>query len=343
MPGKTEKTVDRREFLRLSGMLGVGAAAVALLPVSESLAFDREFRKVTRTRAGVGTLVAITVMNESADQADHAIGLAFAEMDRLARLFNRYDPTSPIGVLNAEGRVDGLPDEVVDVLDQSRRFHALSGGTFDITVKPVVDLFRDHFGRLGAPPPDEEIEKHLTLVDAQGVRVDGRTATLARPGMGVTLDGIAKGYIIDSCARVLEKAGVAHGLINAGGDIQAIGTKADGRGWTVAIRNPQGGRHVDEIRLTHGGVATSGDYEVYFDREKLWHHIVTPWTGRSPITCSSVTIRTDVNTRADALSTAVFVMGPKDGVHFADRVPGIECLVVDRYAGMHLSKGWKTA
>ncbi|MBU2490802.1 MAG: FAD:protein FMN transferase [Proteobacteria bacterium] len=340
MPGKNMKKMDRREFLRLSGMLGLGAATVSLLPVSESLAFDRELTKVTRTREAMGTLVAITVMSPSAAQADDAIGLAFAEMDRVAALLDRFQSASAIGALNADGKVDGLPDEVVDVLAQSRQYYLMSGGAFDITVQPVVDLFRDHFSRFGTPPPEKDLEKAVALVSGQGVLVEGRSARLALPGMGVTLDGIAKGYVIDAGARALEKAGVAHGLVNAGGDIRAIGGKGGGRGWTVAVRNPNGGRYVDEIRMTHGAVATSGDYEVYFDREKLYHHIVTPWTGRSPITASSVTVRAETVTRADALSTAVFVMGPKDGLYFTDRTPDAECLVVDRFSGTHRSKGW---
>ncbi|MBW1990065.1 MAG: FAD:protein FMN transferase, partial [Deltaproteobacteria bacterium] len=153
--------------------------------------------------------------------------------------------------------------------------------------------------------------------------------------------GIAKGYVIDAGARALEKAGVSHGLINAGGDIRAIGGKGSGRAWTVAVRDPRGGRYVDKISMINGAVATSGHYEVYFDREKLFHHIVTPATGKSPTAAASVTVRADTVARADALSTAVFVMGPKDGIHFVDRQPGMECLIVDRYTSRYRSKGWK--
>ncbi|MBW1989131.1 MAG: FAD:protein FMN transferase, partial [Deltaproteobacteria bacterium] len=226
MPGTKGKKLDRREFLRLSGMLGIGtAAACTVFPATGTLAFDKKLAKASVTRNQMGTVVTITALHASPGKAEDAVGAAFAEMDRVARLLDRHDASSPIGVLNAEGRLSGMPDEALEVLNQSREYHLLSGGTFDITVAPVVDLFKHYFARKGEPPPDKVLSGAVALVDGQGVTISGRAVSFARPGMSVTLDGIAKGYVIDAGARALEKAGVSHGLINAGGDIRAIGGK----------------------------------------------------------------------------------------------------------------------
>lgn len=339
-----DKKVDRRDFLKISGMLGLGAAAAAVMPASESLAFNGALNKVTRTRDAMGTLVAITVMDESAAKADQAIGKAFEEMNRVARLLDRFDSASPVSVLNRDGIVAGMPDEMLDVLQQSAKFHALSGGRFDITVQPVVDLYKDHFSRTGNAPDARAIKKAAGLVDGSNLVINGRDAKLTAHGMGITLDGIAKGYVIDAGAKALQKMNVAHALINAGGDIRAIGGKGGDSAWTVAVRHPDANKkHADVIRMKDGAIATSGNYEVYFDREKLFHHIVKPATGRSPHELASATVWAGDVTTADALSTAVFVMGSKKGREFIEGLSKTESLTISRHNRKIKSSGWLSA
>ncbi|MEW5734446.1 MAG: FAD:protein FMN transferase [Thermodesulfobacteriota bacterium] len=337
-----EKTsVNRRQFLKQTGLLSVAAAAAAAAPLSEVLAFDRELTKVTRSTEAMSTYVTITVLAPSVAQADDAIEKAFAEMKRVTKLMDRFDSASPVSVLNRDGALSGLPEEVADVLARSNYFHTLSRGEFDITVKPVVDLYQQSFSKAGQPPSDRDLQKAMELVNGNGVLVNGRDARLAKPGMGVTLDGIAKGYIIDVGAATLRRQGIQHLLVDAGGDIRAIGGKEQGRGWTIAVRNPDGPNYADKITMTDGAVATSGNYEVYFDREKLFHHIINPQTGVSPYQATSVSVAAPNTTQADALSTAVFVMGAKRGKEFVDTVPGTECLVITRDGRKTATDGWK--
>jgi thiamine biosynthesis lipoprotein len=139
-------TIDRRTFLKYSGMLGVGFAFGGLMPVSESVAFDRKLYKVTRARLSMGTFAAITAMHPSRAEADDAIGKAFDEMDRMTRLLNRYESASAIGTLNKEGHLSDMPPEVSQVIARALHFHKESNGAFDMTVKPLVDLYKEHFG-----------------------------------------------------------------------------------------------------------------------------------------------------------------------------------------------------
>jgi thiamine biosynthesis lipoprotein len=337
-------TIDRRTFLKYSGILGVGFACSGLMPVSESVAFNRKLHKVTRARLSMGTFAAITAMHPSRTEADDAIGRAFEEMDRVSRLLNRYQPASAIGTLNKEGYLSDIPPEVSEVIARSLHFHKASNGAFDITVKPLVDLYKEHFEAHKSPPSEAKVAKVLDLVDGSAVRFDGRTIRFTKEGMGITLDGIAKGYIIDCGAKTLEREGIKHALINAGGDIRAIGGKQSKTPWKVAVQNPdKDGPYVDTVTMVNGAIATSGNYEVYFDQEKLYHHIVNPKTGRSPLQSTSVTVSASNVMDADALSTAVFVLEPDAGKRFIENMPKTECLILNSSEKKIMSTGWPSA
>ncbi|ACL06730.1 ApbE family lipoprotein [Desulfatibacillum aliphaticivorans] len=347
-----DRKVDRRNFLKISGMLGVGVAATTVMPVSEALAFDKGLHKVTRTKNTMGTLVAITVMHPSVDQADAAIEKAYAEMERVTRLLDRFDSASPVAALNRDGKIDGMPEEMAQVLTAANYYHRISGGTFDVTVKPVVDLYQETYRKTGKVPATKAIEEAVALVDGGMLQLDvqdgklmqRRSARLMKPGMGVTLDGIAKGYVIDAGAKALEQENIAHALINAGGDIRAIGGKGSDRAWTVAVRHPDKDiAYADKIRMQNGAVATSGNYEIYFDKERLYHHIVKPTDGMSPHELASASVWAKDVTTADALSTTVFVMGSHKGTRFIESLPDCEALVISRINKKTATKGWKSA
>lgn len=334
-------TMDRRRFLKLSGILGVGFATTGLLPISESVAFNRKLYKVTKTRPGMGTFVSITLMHPSKTEAEEVIGKAFEEMDRVISLMDRYRPDSPIGVLNKEGGLADLPTDVASVLDRSLYFYEQSNGAFDMTVQPMVDLYKRHFETKGLPPTETDLDKVLALVDARAVQFDGKSVRFKKEGMGITLDGIAKGYIIDCAAELIKRHGIKHALINAGGDIRAAGGKENGTPWKVGVQNPdKEGPYLDIVKMNDGAMATSGNYEIYFDEEKLYHHIVNPRTGLSPRQTDSVTVMASSVMDADALSTAVFVLESDAGRRFIERMPGTECLILGRDKKRIASKGW---
>ncbi len=346
MSAKTgnQRIMDRRTFLKYSGVLGVGFAFGGLMPASECVAFDRKLYKVTRARLAMGTFAAITVMHPSRAEADDVIGKAFEEMDRVSRLLDRYQSSSPIGTLNRDGYLSDMPPEVSEVLARSLHLHKASHGAFDVTVKPLVDLYKEHFAAHNSPPSEAQVAKVLDLVDSGSVRFDGRSIRFRKEGMGVTLDGIAKGYIIDCGAKVMKQHGIKHALINAGGDIRAIGGKESKTPWKVAVQNPEkDGPYIDTLTMVDGAIATSGNYEIYFDREKLYHHIVDPKTGRSPLQSASVTVLAKNVMEADALSTSVFVLEPQAGKRFIEDTAHCECLILSSGKGKLMSRGWPSA
>ncbi len=338
--------IDRRGFLRLSGILGVGLATATAIPTSaEAVKFDRKLYKVSETRLAMGTFVSMTLLHPSRDQAEKAIEMAFEEIHRLTRDMNRFDQTTAIAQLNREGRMPDVPPDMVKVVKQALAYHRISNGAFDISVKPVVDLFKDTFSEKNPTAPTEnEMREALLLVDASNIHLEGNAIVLKKPGMGITLDGIAKGYIVDRASDILFKHHVENYLINAGGDIRTMGRRQDGKPWTIAVQDPlKKHQYPDKIRMMDGAIATSGNYEVYFDREKMFHHIVNPSTGFSPNTSTSVSVLAETAMGADALSTSVFVMRPERGIRFVNSLPKCECLVVEKGNRKMHSAGWKSA
>ena len=333
---------SRRAFLKMAGLLGGGACAGPFLslPEAQAFLFNRREYKVSATRLAMGTFVALTAIHHSRDQAEEAFGRAFEEVNRLSALLSRHDQDSPVAEFNRNGVLRELPKELTDVVSRSLYFHSFTGGAFDITVKPLLDLYQSSF-KEGKQPTPAAISGALESVDGDAVRMDEGRLEFTKNGMGITLDGIAKGYIVDKISELLLKNGIENHLINAGGDIRANGAAAKGRKWKIAIQDPnKEGHYPDVLSLGSRSVATSGNYEIYYDKEKLFHHIVNPDTGHSPQLSASVSILAPSVTEADALSTAVFVMEPEAGVAFIDRCPNYECFVIDRNGNTRNSARW---
>ncbi len=328
--------------MRMSALLGLGTAVSTLLPSHDAAAFlfGKKEQKISKTRLVMGTYVAITAIHSSKDHAEEAISLAFNEIDRLNGVLSRHQPTTPLAELNSTGKLKGAHPELLHLLKQSLFYYSDTKGAFDITVLPLLELYTKTFSA-GNPPIQQQVSDTLSLVGAGNITLAGNDITLAKQGMGLTLDGIAKGYIVDRASEILLANGIENHLINGGGDIRTHGSGAKGRPWPIAVQDPaKGGEYPEIIKLNNGAVATSGNYEIFYDSEKLYHHIVNGKTGRSPLLSKSVTVSAPTVMAADALSTSVFVLEPIGGVQYVNSKPGIECLVVDKDDIVHRSQGW---
>jgi thiamine biosynthesis lipoprotein len=162
--------------------------------------------------------------------------------------------------------------------------------------------------------------------------------------MSISLNGIAKGYIVDAMAGVLKNQGIEDFLIDAGGDVRCEGTKEEGLPWTVAVQDPsKNDQYPDVVHLANAAVATAGSYERYFDHSQRFHHIINSETGLSPRVNESVSIVAPSAMVADALATGVFVLQPHLGIRLIDSLHGCECLIVDRSGRILKSDGWRSA
>ena len=291
--------------------------------------------RVTASQRSMETRVSITVLGPSRDAAHDAIGRAFEEMDRVVPLLNRHSGSSALSTLNAQGSLRDAPQELSDVVREAIRLHELSAGAFDISVKPVVDLLKT----TRDPIPSAV----MGLVDMSALRLSRGAIRLEKSGMGLTLDGIAKGYVVDRMAAVLERRGIQRWLIDAGGDIRASGRKEDDRAWRVGVQDPnKKGDYPAVIDIDTGAVATSGSYENYYDSHGQTHHIVDLATGRCPVRIQSATVQAPTTMMADALATAVFVMHPTQAVTLIDALPHCACLLLDAHGRQYGSRHWRS-
>ncbi|MFQ5907194.1 MAG: FAD:protein FMN transferase, partial [bacterium] len=199
-----------------------------------------------------------------------------------------------------------------------------------ITIDPVSRLWHRFEGGTLHVPSHNSIDSVLALVDYRKLIVRGSSVELSTRGGSIDLGATAKGYAVDRGIAVLESLGATGGLIDAGGDIRAFGGRPDGRLWRIGVRDP---RMPDSIvtvfEVKDRSIATSGDYERYFIRDGIrYHHILDPSTGFPARGCCSVTIITEKALDADAIATAVFVMGPQKGMRLIESLPDVEGLII---------------
>src|SRR5688572_17204703 len=178
--------------MNLDRLLDMGFERVHDAPVAtEVRRFDRRTVTVTTARPAMGTLVSVSVHGRSQQRVEEAIGRAFGEMDRLIGIFSRFDGASALTALNEAGRLAGPPPELFHVVARALHYHAITGGAFDISVAPLVNLFRECLGGdQPAAPSEAELRDALALVGARHVAASEREIRFGRQGMGITLDGI---------------------------------------------------------------------------------------------------------------------------------------------------------
>ncbi len=337
---------SRRSFLKGLGLCGAGLAVGGLACPDEANAArsDRwRARLHDETRLLMGTIVRITVSRASKDQAEQGMGLAFAEMDRLTALFDRHRSGTVIATLNERQSLSDAPLEFVRLVETAQGYSRVTGQAFDMTVQPVLDLMARHGNPKGEMRLSQsELAEALALVDSRGVQVSGGIISFDRSGMGITLDGVAKGHIVDQAARILEEQGLNHYVINAGGDIRCSGEKRPGAAWTVAVEDPsKQGNYQAVISMTSGAIATSGGYERYFDKDREHTHLLMPSTGESPRDCVSVTVKAPTAMQADALATSLSVMPQEAALQLVNTLSECECLFVMRNGSRVASRNWK--
>lgn len=341
---------SRRYFLRAAVLGGGALAAVSLAPALLPLAAQAGaggaestgLTPLTRTSLFMGTIVSISVANASSTQAEEGMGRAFAVGRQLADVFSRFDAASALSALNAAGCLADTPPALPALLERARRMSTMTKGAFDVTVLPLLRLFEERRNPQGVMRLEAaEIREALELVGADHIQCGAGRVSFARSGMGVTLDGIAKGHIAEIMSRELTAAGCPDHLVNAGGDIVTRGRKAADTPWRVAVEDPQKrGRFPQIVDLASGGaMATSGGYEVFYDAAQTHNHLVSPATGQSP-TLAGVTVTAPDGLTADALATALAVMPPREALKLADALPGCACCLLRKDGLMHVSARW---
>lgn len=318
--------LDRRRFISIAA----SAAGMALLPTG---ARARDMQTVTWEGRALGAAARMTLHHPDRRAAEELIRQAVAETERLERIFSLYRPDSALSELNRIGALAMPPAELVAVLETSRDVWSLTGGAFDPTVQPLWTLLADHFG--GAEPnpsgpPRGRLGETLQRVGLDKVAFNSSRIAFARPGMALTLNGIAQGFITDRIVDLLRRGGVTKTLVDMG-EIRTIGSRPDGSPWTVGIEDPH---HEDGLatvlEVEDRAVATSSGEGFRFDAAGRFNHLIDPRSGLGARRYRSVAVVAPDATAADALSTAFSQLEPDEVRRIVERRPGLRAYLFDR-------------
>ena len=281
----------------------------------------------------MGTVVEITLYHPDQDRARELIDRAFAEMERIERLMSIRIAASEVARINREAYPGpiAVDREVFDLIGRALEAWRETSGAFDITVGPLMQLWPLYRAEK-ILPNDAQVGEALKRVGFDLLMLDPESSRIAfkKPGMSIDLGGIAKGYAIDRAIGVLRGGGVASALVNAGGDLYALGLKPDGTPWRVGVRHPRRPEELIATLEVHDiAIMTSGDYEHYFLKDgRRYSHIVDPRTGFTARGTAGVTLSAPIATWADALATGVLVLGPDAGLELVNRLPQVEAAIL---------------
>ncbi len=300
-----------------------------MAPVSFGLSCSNEAPFIKETFV-MGTRAVITIYGLDDETASEAAGKALHELHRIETVMSNWIEDSEISLLNhnSEGLPVKVSKELFDIIEESFRYSRLTSGAFDITARPIVQLWGFQGGSPRVPS-EEEIASALEKVGYHLVRLDRENLTVTLPArMEIDLAGIGKGYGVDRCVSILKERGVKSALVNLGGNMYAIGSPLGKEYWSVGIREPHGEDGiVGRLLLKDEAVATSGNYENFVTiGGRRYGHIIDPSTGRTVDHILSVTVIAPSALAADALSTGMFVLGPERGAAAAEKIPGLRAV-----------------
>ncbi|MDX9714483.1 MAG: FAD:protein FMN transferase [Dissulfurispiraceae bacterium] len=292
------------------------------------------------------TLITLTLVTDSEELAEAASSAAFKEIDRLHLLWDFFTDTSELSRLNKSSGLKPMKvsDDTINLIEKALLVSHKSKGAFDITTGPINELWDFHKMIV---PSEAAVKEHLGLVNYRLIEIDKDKSTvfLKKKGMKIDLGGIAKGYAAARLTKIIIDSGIKSGIVAVGGDIRTFGMRPQNKLWRIGIKNPRLDENTSEIMaavsLTDRSISTSGDYERFFIvGSRRYHHIIDPRTGYPSEKTISATVINDDSTTADALATAVFILGPEKGIELLNSFSS-EGVIMDIAGKIHTTDGIK--
>lgn len=301
-------------------------------------------------RIVMGTFARVIAVAPRSHTAKNCIDAAFEQLDTVDKLMSVHRDDSQISRVNRDAHKSPVSVDKLtfDVLQKAVEFSKLTDGTFDITVGPLIDIWHCA-AEANSVPSDVQLRQARRQVGYEKLILDANDMTVrfAVEGMKLDLGGIAKGYAIERAVQAMQAGGAVGGMVDVGGDIRCFGTPAPPKKtWLIGLQDPTdpqrlvaSGKILLTLTLTNTAIATSGDYRrfILIDGRK-YSHIVDRNTGKSAGSLSSVTIIADNATDADALATAVSVMGPDKGLALIEKIPRTEAILISPSPQYHITQ-----
>jgi thiamine biosynthesis lipoprotein len=291
-------------------------------------------------RVVMGTFSRVVVLARSERAAHACIQAAFDVQDRINELMSYQREDSELNTINRRAFDEPVAVDPMtfEVLQQAVRFSKLSEGAFDVTVGPLMDLWKKA-GETNEPPTPEALAAARAKVGYDKLILDeqNKTVRFAVPGMRIDLGGIGKGYAVDKSVEAMLRRGALGGMVDLGGNIRCFGRPPQGQSyWRVGLQDPNvapdqiaGSKPLLILRLTNESVATSGDYRRFVRvHGQKQSHILDTHTGQGASLLASDTVIAPDAITADALSTAVNVLGPEKGLALIEEIPHVEAILL---------------
>lgn len=281
------------------------------------------------------TVMDLTIYSEN----ENALSEAEAEIRRIESLLDRGNENSDIYKIN-NNKSTVISEETAEIIRSSLSISEKTDGAFDITIAPVMDLW-GFYGSKFRVPSHDELQTALSGVGYEKIQLDGNNISIPQ-NTCIDLGGIGKGYTSDRVTSMLKDNGITSAIISLGGNVHAIGKKSSGEDWVVGITDPHNkSQLIGKIRISDSAVITSGGYQRCFEQDGIkYHHIIDPKNGKSADSgLASVTVISGSGAHADALSTALFVMGLDKGLEFWRDNRDFDAVFVDDNGQIYITDG----
>jgi thiamine biosynthesis lipoprotein len=281
-----------------------------------------------------------------ADSAESIYKRSLAELHRIEDMMSFYRESSEVSSVNryASSQAVKVSEETMHVLAKAKEYALFSKEAFNIMNAPLVQMWKE-YGGMDKIPPYSKVEELLSLCANANLTLDkdNNTVSLEEDGCQIDLGAIGKGFAADVCCEVYKREGVQSAFINLGGNVKALGKRPDNRDWTIGLHHPGKERNLcyGAVECTDLSVVTSGAYERYQEIGKQrYHHIIDGQTGYpSKSDLKSATVISSSSLQADALSTALFVMGLSEGSRLISSFAGAEAVLLTKNNEVYLTKG----
>ena len=290
----------------------------------------------------MGSDFELTIVADNKKAAEEIFAISGAEIDRIEQLISSWIPSSETSKVAAMAGIRPVPvsAELLGLVERSCYISKLTGGAFDISYAAVDGLW-NFDGRKMDSPSEQQIKTSIAKIGYEHIEIDAQAQTLflSLPDMKIGFGAIGKGYAADRVKALLIEKGITGGIINASGDMSAWGKQPDGSPWKVAVINPMDKNKVFAwFSLQDNAVVTSGDYERFVIMDgKRYGHIINPKTGFPSEGVVSCSVFAPTAELADALATALFVMGIEVGINFINQLPQVEALMIDEQGQLFTS------
>ena len=302
------------------------------------------FREFKRPQKLMGNAFEIIVVNDNEKTAQQHIDAAIEEIRRIEKLLTTFSEESQTNHINQNAGIQPVKvdKEIFDLIERSLRISSITDGYFDISYGGIDKSFWNFDREMKQLPDPELIKEHLKLVNYKNILLnrENQTVFLKEKGMRIGFGGIGKGYAAEMAKRLLQKRGVASGIVNASGDLTTWGNQADGKPWTIGIADPENAQQpFSYMNITDMAIATSGNYEKFVViGGKKYSHTINPKTGMPVSGVKSVTIFCPNAEIADAMATPVSIMGIDSALNMVNQINHLECIIIDEQDKIYSSQ-----